>query len=262
METFDIGRTFARAWRVALGTLASAGVLLLVVQVASLGLQFVMSSSMGTELAAIQANPDPTARLAIFQSGAYWALLFIGLVLWAFSSAAAQFAMLRTADGAAVDLGRCLRAGAAKMIPLLVLIFLWGLGVGLGMALLIIPGLILMTMWSCAMQTLVSEGSGVIASFSRSRALTKGSRIKIFVVLLAYLIAAYAILFGIVGAVIGFNMTGIAAMANASPVFLVASAMFGWINAVALNALLASIFIECRNSKEGGSTEQKTEVFA
>ena len=72
------------------------------------------------------------------------------------------------------------------------------LGIGLGLALLIVPGLVLLTWWSLVVPVIVIEGRGIRESFGRSRQLVRGHGWKVLgLVLLTILIA------GVVSAVVG-----------------------------------------------------------
>ena len=55
-----------------------------------------------------------------------------------------------------------------------------GLGIGLGLIALIVPGLFLMTIWAVLAPVIVVERAGVGAAFSRSRELVKGHGWQVF----------------------------------------------------------------------------------
>jgi len=68
-----------------------------------------------------------------------------------------------------------------------------GLGVGAGFILLIVPGLILLTMWAVIAPVIVVERRGVFDAFGRSRHLVKGQGWPVFgTVVVAYLIGFLA----------------------------------------------------------------------
>lgn len=70
-----------------------------------------------------------------------------------------------------------------------------GIGIGVGMILLVIPGIIFTMMWSLAVPVAVLEDLGVRDSMSRSSDLTKGSRWRIFVVWILFIVLTFAIAF-------------------------------------------------------------------
>src|SRR5579862_2551729 len=59
--------------------------------------------------------------------------------------------------------------------PLLAVSLLVGIGVAIGFVLLIVPGLVLMVMWSVVAPVTVLERPGVFAAFGRSRELIRGN---------------------------------------------------------------------------------------
>jgi hypothetical protein len=83
---------------------------------------------------------------------------------------------------------------------------LYGIAVGIGFALLIVPGCILLTIWAVIAPAIVIEKKSVIASFGRSRELVRGYGWPVFgTVIVATLIAAIAsvILLAIAEAIAG-----------------------------------------------------------
>lgn len=83
----------------------------------------------------------------------------------------------RTGEAKAID---CLRWGLRKLLA----VFLVSLGYNImtvgGYLLLIVPGVILSLMFALAMPIAAIEGRGIVESFTRSAALTKGYRGQIF----------------------------------------------------------------------------------
>ena len=81
---------------------------------------------------------------------------------------------------------------------------LYGLGVAVGLVLLIVPGLILLTIWAVLAPAIVIENRGAIEAFGRSRKLVEGYGWPVFgVVVCAFLITIVvsAILFSIAAAI-------------------------------------------------------------
>lgn len=79
-----------------------------------------------------------------------------------------------------------------------------GICIGLGFLLFVIPGLILLTIWSVIAPVIVVERSGVFAAFGRSRALVKGNGWQVFgVIFVVFLITGVAsVALGAIGAAI------------------------------------------------------------
>lgn len=88
------------------------------------------------------------------------------------------------------------------VLPLIGAGILAGIGIAIGLVLLIIPGLILLTIWSVIAPVIVVERSGAIDAFGRSRAVVKGNGWQVFgVILVVFLITTIvSIVLGLIGA--------------------------------------------------------------
>ncbi len=95
--------------------------------------------------------------------------------------------------GRQVPMSECLSQGLSRLGAALGVAILAGLGIAFGMVLLIVPGLILATMWAVAIPIAVVEKMGVTASLSRSAALTRERRWRVFGAVFAVSWAAGAI---------------------------------------------------------------------
>lgn len=68
-----------------------------------------------------------------------------------------------------------------------------GFLVGLGFIFLIVPGVLLMLMWSLAVPVKILENKGVTDAMSRSSELTKGDRGRIFIIWLLFFVLSFAV---------------------------------------------------------------------
>jgi hypothetical protein len=85
------------------------------------------------------------------------------------------------------SVGDLLRSVEPVLIPLMIVSVLFGFGVAIGFILIIIPGLILLTIWSVVAPVTVLEHPGVLAAFGRSRELVRGNGWSVFgVIILLY----------------------------------------------------------------------------
>lgn len=93
--------------------------------------------------------------------------------------------------------GQLLRAVTPVLGQLIVVGILAGIGVVIGFVLLIVPGLILLTLWSVAAPVVVLERPGAVAALRRSRELVRGNGWEVFGVIvvldLAVLLVAFII---------------------------------------------------------------------
>jgi hypothetical protein len=80
-----------------------------------------------------------------------------------------------------------------------------GIGVTIGLILIIVPGLILLTIWAVISPSIVVEDKGVFESFGRSRELVRGHGWPVFgaLVLTFLIIVVVGIVFSLIGAAIG-----------------------------------------------------------
>ncbi|HUA44190.1 MAG TPA: hypothetical protein VMA77_03115 [Solirubrobacteraceae bacterium] len=77
--------------------------------------------------------------------------------------------------------------------PLVGVSLLFGIGVGIGFVLLIIPGLILLVLWAVVAPVTVVERPGVFAAFGRSRQLVRGNGWRVFGVIVIVFVAVIVV---------------------------------------------------------------------
>jgi hypothetical protein len=96
-------------------------------------------------------------------------------------------------------------AAAPYVTTLILNGILYGLAVFLGFLALIVPGLILITIWAVVAPSIVVENQGVFDAFGRSRELVRGNGWSVFgVILVAFLIVlVVGGVFAVIGASIG-----------------------------------------------------------
>jgi hypothetical protein len=167
-------------------------------------------------------------------------------------------------EGGRPSFGQCLAGGLRFALPIVVFMVVWWIALVFGLVLLIVPGLILLTMWSVAIPAMVEENTGIFGAFGRSRELTRGSRWRIFGLLIMLLVLFYLIL-AIIG-LLGFSataLTDLESSAAAPPLmFLIGAALSGVVFNLLWSTIQPSLFVELRDAKEGGGTGDLHQVFA
>jgi hypothetical protein len=267
MEHFSIGRTMSQTFGLIGKGFSSAGLFLLISYFAYTALSYAIQPLMIAEMTKAADPADPAAAaLGMFTSAWYWLTILLGMAIGAFMYAGAIHGFLQVARGKEVSLGSCFAVGLAKLVPIAILTVLWWIAITFGFMLLIVPGVILITLWVAAMPAMVGEDRGIIESFGRSRELTRGSRWPVFAVLLIFIVAIYAVMFVVLGGLLGGAMMGAsfdpAAMENmASPAVLIGSGVAGWAMALLLSAMITAIYLELVLVKEGARTDELTDVF-
>jgi hypothetical protein len=88
-------------------------------------------------------------------------------------------------------LGSLLSSVTPVLGALVVAGILAGLGIGIGLILLIVPGLFLLTIWAVIAPVIVVERMGAIDAFRRSRALVKGHGWQVFGVIVVLFIVQF-----------------------------------------------------------------------
>jgi hypothetical protein len=129
------------------------------------------------------------------------------------------------------------------LVTLIVAGVLAGFGVGLGLILLVVPGLVLLTWWALLAPVIVIERAGVFEAFGRSRALVRGNGWPVFgviVVLVILQIVVAAVLQAVAGAAGG-------GVAGASIATLIANVLLAPLSALAA----ATMFFELSETPAG-----------
>ena len=192
-------------------------------------------------------EPSESLRQALLALVAYVLLMVLTQLGYAIILHAAFQDMRRRP----VRLVESFSVGLSRFLPVIGIAFVQGFLIALGMILLIVPGLILYTMWFVGLPACVVERLGPWASLRRSRELTKGYRWKVFGLGLLVLVANLgssgfaSVLTALAGPIVGLTgqliWTGIAA------------AFFG--------VIIAVTYYDLRVIKEGVDIEQITAVF-
>ncbi len=131
------------------------------------------------------------------------------------------------------------------ILPLIGAGILAGIGISIGLFLLVVPGLILLTIWAVIAPVIVLERSGVMASFGRSRELVRDNGWRVFgVIVSVFVIVAVARI--VLGAIaVGIDDS------------LVARIIFDWIGSALtapISAIVAAvIYFHLKGVKEGGA---------
>jgi hypothetical protein len=255
-EDFRIGRVVSRMFNALFANAASFLALAALLSIPSL------LSVVYTTL-----NPQSMGMNGVgFQPGGGWLFLrymAVNLLIYFIFGYMLQAALTQGTilylNDARPSFAQCLSTAAKAFFPIAIIGTLSFLGAIVGTMLLIIPGLIVLLMWCVVIPVRIVEQTSVGETFGRSRALTKGHRGKIFLLLLMYFLLA-----AIIGLVTR-PLFGISAIAPRPNELNVAYAVVAWAESAFSAALLAigiaSIYYELRLVKEGIGAQQMAAAF-
>jgi len=145
------------------------------------------------------------------------------------------------------SVGELVSATWPVVLPLIGAGLLSGIAIGIGMFLLVIPGLILLTIWAVIAPVIVVEHKGVIAAFGRSRELVRGNGWQVFGVIFTVFVitAVVSFVLAVIGAAIAKGV-GMRILAN-----LISSSITAPIGALAA----ATIYFGLLSAKAEPSTQ-------
>jgi hypothetical protein len=201
----------------------------------------------------------PASIFAVLKSPLYWGAILVGLFISSFTHAGLFHTLVAQVHGKSTTFMECVSAALRMFLPLLGLTILWWLGVMFGYVLLLVPALILMTMWSVSAPALIAEECGVINAFGRSRALTKGLRWPIFGTLLVFLLLYAFATF----AFQGFSTTGLLSLLKSNFILgTLVALVSSTILSLLMTSFLAALYREVILVKEGGGSSSLAEIFS
>lgn len=200
-------------------------------------------------------NPADTEQ---FGAAPYLTLIgfIVSFVLSSILQAALTRASIEDLNDERPTFGDCLSTALAVMFPVMAIAFLVTIGAGLGLILLIVPGVILWLRWSVSIPVQVNEKLGVTGSMSRSAELTKGSRWPLFGLYVVLIIVIYALQIAL-----GLGLALLTSMFG----FIAALAVIGFVSSIstiAMSIAAAVAYIELRLIKEGTDVKDLAEIFA
>jgi hypothetical protein len=250
-NSFDIGKILSRGAEVVTGNLP----LFLAVSIPLTGIPAFLAYWWQNQY---MTGLDPAEIFALVQSpeflqpmGLVWLVsVFTGAVV----HAALTHATIKSLSGQSPELGGALEAGFARMLPVILVSLIIGICVGLGLVLLIVPGIILWLRWSMAIPVVIQERLGPIEELKRSVALTRDQRGNIFLLMLVLIVCLW-----IFGAVVGF--VGVLFTSESPVAQALVQTLIGTVGAMVTVAVTATAYVELRNAKEGGISSELETVF-
>jgi hypothetical protein len=232
--------------------LAKRGLILLALSVA-----LVFTGSFGSTW--LRLNP-PVDGAGSFVGLANWfASWLVQIAPHSLFIAATSWTVAEVLAGRSPALAETLRQGLRHLLPMAIVQTLYLVGVTLGAVLLIVPGIIVALMWVLAPSALVVDRQGIIESFKRSRALTKGHRWA----LLGFLVTFSLIVVAIEWMIFQITTPGLSLVrAAAAPIngYGVVPLMTV-VTSILNNTIMTAIYVRLSTGYRG-SADLTAEVFA
>jgi hypothetical protein len=253
-RSVSIGRIFSRAFGV-MGS--NPGVVFGVALVLGAGPQVLYFLLVGANLAVGRGEAFTTAAI-----GAGLLVFLVSVISRSLVTGCITRATVAYSQGRRASLGECLTIALERFLPVIVVSLLLGFAVMLGLALVIVPGIMLAAMWAVVVPVTVEERTGIFGAFSRAADLTRGARWKIFGLFLLLVLIGMGI--GI-GAVFVSTMT--IGLSYQNPVVattataVVINVIVSTIASALWSALQTSLFVELREWKDGPVGARLGEIF-
>ena len=108
------------------------------------------------------------------------------------------------------SVGELIASVEPVVLPLIAVSILFGIGVGIGFLLLIVPGLFLLVIWAVVAPVTVLERPGITAAFGRSRELVRGNGRAVFSVIVIVYLAVV-----VISLAVGIGSTSLGVVARA-----------------------------------------------
>jgi hypothetical protein len=206
-----------------------------------------------TVLALVAFAPLFIVSLLLSKSGSLGLLYnIVQVVCTSLADAAILFGVVQVLRGRDFTFTESMNIGVGRLGPVVGLSFAVGILAGLGAILLIIPGLIVMTMFAVAIPVCVVERLGVGDSMRRSAFLTKGNRWRVFGIVILVFVATV-----IIAGIVGFIIALIGGETLVDIALYPIEALAGAFNAVVVGVL----YYQLRAAKEGVDIEKIAAVF-
>ncbi|WP_374470646.1 glycerophosphoryl diester phosphodiesterase membrane domain-containing protein [Phenylobacterium sp.] len=171
------------------------------------------------------------------------------------------FGTINDLNGRRVSVSDSLTIGLRNFLGLFAVSLLYGLAVGFGTLLLIVPGIMIAVAWCAAVPALIAERIGIMDTFGRSAQLTRGNRWRIFGLFLVYVLVFIAITM-VVGLVAGVaGVIGDTSTDDITPAQIVINVVTNVISGLIGATGAAVLYTELRRVREGATPDALAAIF-
>jgi hypothetical protein len=203
--------------------------------------------------------------LEYFVSLAFWGPVVGALLLTIVTGALLQGVLVRSTilflSGRQADLSHSLALALRLLIPIIIVSIIVSVLTVLGLLLLIVPGIMIYCAFIVSVPALIEERRGIAGSLRRSRELTRGSRLAIFLLLVIFWVFS-VIISGLLGLIGGTPAITPGTVEFPDPILAGATSAIGSaLTSVIVAVSLAALYVELRTVKEGATTDDLAAIF-
>lgn len=134
-----------------------------------------------------------------------------------------------------------------------------GVAMGLGLILLIVPGILIFLIWLMAGPVAIAERTGVFEALSRSRTLTRDHRWWLLLIAVVYFVVSWVL--GLLAGLLSLAVGGLDAAPSLNFASLVVGPVIQALSTLIWGAMVAASYVELRAVKEGGGKENVAAIF-
>jgi hypothetical protein len=203
-EGFRVGRILSKSLEILTGNFPKYFLFGAVIAVP--GLLFELTAKPPSTVSpGVQTLPPGYFAAAI---GGFLISIAIGIVVYGVCQSAMIYGAFQDIRGRPFQIGASIRRGLIRFLPVIGAVICAGILIVVGLALFIVPGVMLLTMFFVIVPVCVVEGLGPIKSLGRSFRLTEGHRWRILAIYLIPVIVIFIINFVLTRfAVVSLNAT-------------------------------------------------------
>lgn len=166
-----------------------------------------------------------------------------------------------TLSGREADLSHSVALALRLLIPIILVSIIIAVLLVIGLLFLVVPGVMIYCAFIVTVPALIEERRGIFGSMQRSRDLTRGSRKRIFVLLVVFWVFS-VIISTVLNAISGISPMGTYDAALPDPILAgTTAAIGGALSAVIVAVLTAALYVELRTVKEGATTDDLAAIF-
>jgi len=264
----DVGRVLSRAFEaIRANALPFFGLALLLVGVPSFFTQYLMAASIELQTARLDATPGGAqlSDLSFMLAPSFWgpivATLFVSLIGYLILQVMVTRSTILQLGRREPDIAGSFTLALWLALPAFGLTICIVLLLIIGVILLFFPALMIWCALIVAMPVLVQERVGIFRAMARSRALTRGSRWRIFLLVILIWILSMMVS-GITNAIAATTTSFDGTVAVQNPIVAgIADGLGSVLTGLVSTVVAAALYVELREVKEGAATTDLATVF-